>query len=44
VLRYFADLAEEQIASATGISAGAVRSHTARAMSSLRAEFQGRAG
>jgi len=43
VLRYFADLPESQIASATGISEAAVRSHTARAMSSLRAEL-GQAG
>ena len=39
VLRYFAGLPETQIASATGISEGAVKSHTARAMSSLRAEL-----
>jgi DNA-directed RNA polymerase specialized sigma24 family protein len=39
VLRYFADLPEAEIASATGISAAAVRNHAARAMSSLRAEF-----
>ena len=37
VLRYFADLSEAEIASATGISTTAVRSHAARAMSSLRA-------
>ena len=41
VLRYFADLPETQIASATGISEAAVRSHTAQAMSSLRAELGG---
>jgi len=40
VLRYFADLPATQIASATGISEGAVKVHTARAMSSLRAELQ----
>jgi DNA-directed RNA polymerase specialized sigma24 family protein len=40
VLRYFADLPETQIASATGISQAAVRSHTAQAMS-LRAELGG---
>jgi RNA polymerase sigma-70 factor (sigma-E family) len=40
VLRYFADLPETQVASATGISAGAVRAHAARAMSSLRAELR----
>ncbi len=39
VLRYFADLPEAEIASATGMSAAAVRSHGARAMSSLRAEL-----
>jgi RNA polymerase sigma-70 factor (sigma-E family) len=39
VLRYFADLPETQIASATGISEGAVKVHAARAISSLRAEL-----
>jgi DNA-directed RNA polymerase specialized sigma24 family protein len=37
VLRYFADLPEAEIASATGMSMAAVRYHTARAMSSLQA-------
>jgi DNA-directed RNA polymerase specialized sigma24 family protein len=37
VLRYFADLPEAEIASATGISTAAVRHHAARALSSLRA-------
>ena len=37
VLQYFADLPEAEIASATGMSTAAVRSHAARAMSSLRA-------
>ena len=37
VLRYYADLSEEQIAEMMGISKGAVKSHTARGMSSLRA-------
>ena len=37
VLRYYADLSETQIAAALGISAGAVKSHTARAKDSLRA-------
>ena len=37
VLQYFADLSEAEIASATGMSTAAVRSHAARAMSSLRA-------
>jgi RNA polymerase sigma-70 factor (sigma-E family) len=36
VLRYYADLSEAQIASAMGISKGAVKSHTARAMTALR--------
>ena len=40
VLRYFVDLPEAEIASATGISTAAVRNHAARAMSSLRAELQ----
>jgi DNA-directed RNA polymerase specialized sigma24 family protein len=37
VLQYFADLPEAEIASATGMSAAAVRNHAARAMSSLHA-------
>ena len=37
VLRYFADLPEAEIASATGMSTAAVRSHAARAISSLQA-------
>jgi RNA polymerase sigma factor (sigma-70 family) len=36
VLKYYADLSEAQIASAMGISRGAVKSHTARGMASLR--------
>jgi RNA polymerase sigma-70 factor (sigma-E family) len=36
VLRYYADLSEEQIAAAMGISRGAVKSHTARGTASLR--------
>ena len=39
VLRYYGDLSEAQIAATMGISTGAVKSHTARAMSSLRAEL-----
>ena len=39
VLRYFAELPEAEIASATGMSTAAVRSHAARAMSLLRAEL-----
>ncbi len=37
VLRYLADLPEAQIASAMGVSKGAVKSHTARAIAALRA-------
>ena len=40
MLRYYAGLTEAQIASAMGISRGAVRSHTARAFSALRAELR----
>ncbi len=40
VLRYYGDLSEAQIASAMGISRGAVKSHTARGMSSLRAVLE----
>jgi RNA polymerase sigma-70 factor (sigma-E family) len=40
VLRYYGDLSEAQIASAMGISTGAVKSYTARAMASLRAELR----
>jgi RNA polymerase sigma-70 factor (sigma-E family) len=40
VLRYYGDLSEAQIASAMGISKGAVKSHTARAMSSMRAVLE----
>jgi RNA polymerase sigma-70 factor (sigma-E family) len=36
VLRYYADLSEADIAQAMGISRGAVKSHTARAMASLK--------
>ncbi len=36
VLRYYGDLSEAQIASAMGITRGAVKSHTARAISTLR--------
>ena len=41
VLRYYADLSEAQIAEMMGISKGAVKSHTARGMSSLRAALEG---
>ena len=37
VLRYFADLPEAEVASATGMSMAAVRNHAAQAMSSLQA-------
>jgi RNA polymerase sigma-70 factor (sigma-E family) len=37
VLKYYADLSETQIAAAMGISRGAVKSHTARAITALRA-------
>jgi RNA polymerase sigma-70 factor (sigma-E family) len=40
MLRYYADLSEEEIAAAMGISCGAVRSHTARGMSALRAALE----
>lgn len=36
VLRYYGDLSEADIASAMGISKGAVKSHTARGMAALR--------
>ena len=36
VLRYYADLSEAQIAAAMGITRGAVKSHTSRAMAALR--------
>lgn len=40
VLRYYGDLSEAQIASAMGISLGAVKSHTARGRSALRAVLE----
>lgn len=40
VLRYYGDLSEAQIASTMGISRGAVKSHAARGMSSLRAVLE----
>jgi RNA polymerase sigma-70 factor (sigma-E family) len=40
VLRYYADLSEAQIAGAMGISRGAVKSHTARAISALRSVLE----
>ena len=40
VLRYYADLYEAEIATAMGISRGAVKSHTARGMAALRAALE----
>jgi RNA polymerase sigma factor (sigma-70 family) len=40
VLRYYADLSEAEIASVMGISRGAVKSHTARGMSAMRAVLE----
>jgi RNA polymerase sigma factor (sigma-70 family) len=42
VLRYYGDLSQTQIAQTMGISTGAVKSHTARAMSSLRSLLENR--
>jgi RNA polymerase sigma factor (sigma-70 family) len=40
VLRYYADLSEAEIAATMGISRGAVKSHTARGMTALRAALE----
>ena len=40
VLRYYADLSEAEIAAAMGISRGAVKSHTSRGISALRAALE----
>ena len=40
VLRYYADLSEAEIATAMGISRGAVKSHTARGMTALRTTLE----
>ena len=40
VLRYYADLSEAEVATAMGISRGAVKSHTARGMAALRAALE----
>jgi RNA polymerase sigma-70 factor (sigma-E family) len=43
VLRFYADMSPAQIASAMGISASAVKAHTARALSSLRSMLEAQA-
>jgi RNA polymerase sigma-70 factor (sigma-E family) len=43
VLRFYADLSAGQIASIMGISTGAVKSHTARGMSAMRAVLESQA-
>jgi len=43
VLRYYAEFSEAQIASAMGISRGAVKSHTSRAISALRGVLESQA-
>lgn len=43
VLRYYSELSESEIAEALGISRGAVKSHSSRAMAALRARL-GRTG
>ncbi len=40
VLRFYGDLSEAQIATAMGITRGAVKSHTSRAMSALRSVLE----
>ena len=40
VLKYYADLSDAQIATAMGISKGAVKSHTARGVAALRAVLE----
>jgi RNA polymerase sigma-70 factor (sigma-E family) len=40
VLRYYADFSQAEVAAAMGISRGAVKSHTARAMTALRADLE----
>src|SRR5262249_32871445 len=40
VLRYYGELSEAQIAGAMGISKGAVKSHTARAIAAMRAVLE----
>lgn len=43
VLRFYADLSESQIALAMGITRGAVKSHTSRAMAALRSVLESEA-
>jgi RNA polymerase sigma-70 factor (sigma-E family) len=40
VLRYYADLSEAETAEAMGVSTGAVKSHTSRALSALRRRME----
>ena len=40
VLRYYADLSEQQIADAVGISPGAVKSHASRGLAALRRSME----
>src|SRR6266536_714537 len=40
VLRYYGDLSEAQIAATMGITPGAVKSHTSRAMAALRSALE----
>ena len=40
VLRYYADLSEAEIAEAMGVSRGAVKSHTSRAITALRVRLE----
>jgi RNA polymerase sigma-70 factor (sigma-E family) len=44
VLRYYLDLSESDIASALGVSRGAVKSHASRGMATLRARFAAEPG
>jgi RNA polymerase sigma factor (sigma-70 family) len=40
VLRFYADMSEAQIAAAMGITRGAVKSHTSRALAALRSVLE----